>query len=145
MSSASAICSKVNPSHSFKCTTARWSAGNSASAPASVGAKSLFVRIAGRREGRNDFGGELFAGLVARAAPADQINRRVVRQPDEKRAFVAHASQQFRVAGEFDENVLEQVARVGLVAGQVQEKGIKRLGVLVVEPFDFQSAGISPL
>ena len=63
-----------------------------------------------------------------------------MRQPDEKRAFVADAGQQFRVAGEFDENFLEQVARVGLVAGQIQEKGKKRLGVLVVEPFEFRSA-----
>ena len=37
--------------------------------------------------------------------------------------------------------LLEQVAGVGLVAGEVQEKGIKRLGVLVVEPFDF---GLAP-
>ena len=107
------------------------------------GAKGLFVRVAGRRKRRNDFGGEMFAGFVARAAPADQINRRVVRQPDEKRAFVADAGQQIRVAGEFDENVLEQVARVGFVAGEIQEKGIKRLGVLVVEPFEFESAACS--
>jgi hypothetical protein len=45
-----------------------------------------------------------------------------------------------RVAGELDENVLEQVARVGLVAGQIQEKDIKRLGVPVVEPSEVESA-----
>ena len=104
------------------------------------GAEGLFVRIAGRGERRNAFGGELVAGFVTRAAPPDQINRRVVRQPDEKRALVAHTGQQVRVAGEFDENVLEQVAGVGFVAGQVQEKSVKRLGVLVVEPFEVESA-----
>ena len=117
----------------------RWQFGQRTS---QRGAKGLFIRIARRRKRRDDFGGELFAGFVARAAPPDQINRRIVRQPDEKRAFVAHASQQFRVAGEFDENVLEQVARVRLFAGQVQEKGIKRLSVLVVEPSEIRSAHV---
>jgi hypothetical protein len=63
-----------------------------------------------------------------------------VRQPDEKRPFVPHAGQQFRVAGDFDKKLLEQVAGVGFMAGQIQEKGIKRLGVPVVEPFEFGPA-----
>jgi len=63
-----------------------------------------------------------------------------VREADEKGAFVAHAGQQFRVADEFDENLLEHITRVSLIASQVQEKGIKHLRVPVVEPFKFRSA-----
>src|SRR5665213_3016491 len=60
----------------------------------------------------------------------------------EERAFLirlAHASEQLRFAGEFDENFLKQIARVGLGAREIQKKSIKRLRVLIVEPFDVQS------
>ena len=63
-----------------------------------------------------------------------------MRQPDEKRPFIPHASQQFRITGNFDENVLKQVARVGLVTDEIQEKSVKRLGVLVVEPAEVGAA-----
>ena len=59
-----------------------------------------------------------------------------MREPDEKGAFLADAGEQFRFARELDENFLEQIARVGLVAREIQQKGKKRLGVLVVKPFD---------
>ena len=83
-------------------------------------AEKFFIGIARWRERRNDFGGEIFLRPVARAAPAHQINRRVVRQPDEKGAFLADTGKQFRFARELDENFLKQVARVGLVAGEIQ-------------------------
>ena len=59
-----------------------------------------------------------------------------MREPDEKGAFLADAGEQFRFAREFDENFLEQIARVGLVAREIEQKGVKRLRVFVVEPFD---------
>jgi len=64
-----------------------------------------------------------------------------VREPDEKRALLADAGQQLRFAGELDEKFLEQVARVRLVAREIQEKGEQRLRVCVVEPCDVQAGG----
>jgi hypothetical protein len=46
-----------------------------------------------------------------------------------------------RSAGELHKNFLEQIARIRLVAGEIQEKGMERLCVFVVEPFDVQSGG----
>ena len=50
-------------------------------------------------------------------------------------------SKQFRRARQFDKNFLEQIARVRLVAREIQEKGIERLGVFIVKPCDVQSGG----
>ena len=43
-------------------------------------------------------------------------------------------------AREFDEDFLQQIPRVRLVAGEVQEKGIEWLAVFVVEPGEFRFA-----
>jgi hypothetical protein len=56
-----------------------------------------------------------------------------VRQPEQKAAFVADVVQRFGLSGELDEQFLEQVARVRLVSGQVEEKGEQSLGVVVVQ------------
>ena len=52
-----------------------------------------------------------------------------MREPDEKGAFVADTGEQFWLARELDEDFLEQIARVRLVAGEIQEKGMERLRV----------------
>jgi hypothetical protein len=64
-----------------------------------------------------------------------------MREPDQKRAFLAHTSKQFRFAREFDENFLQHVTRIAFIAREIQKKGKKRLGVLVVKPLDFRCAG----
>ncbi len=103
-------------------------------------AEDVFVGVARPCEGGRYFNGKIFLRSFSRAAPAHQINRCITREPDEKRAFITDPIQQLRLASEFDENFLKQVARVSVIAREVQEKGIKRLRVPVVEPFDFGSA-----
>ncbi len=105
-------------------------------------AENFFIRIARRRERRNDFGGEIFLRPLARAAPRAIKSIAALCASRMRKARSSRTpAQQIRFAGELDENFLKQIARVGLVAGEVQEKGIKRLRVLVVEPFDVQAGG----
>jgi hypothetical protein len=62
-------------------------------------------------------------------------------KPDEQSALLADAIEQSGVAREFDENFLEQITRVRLVPCEIDEKGIKRLGVFAVKPYNFISTG----
>jgi hypothetical protein len=96
--------------------------------------KRLLIRIVGRREGRERFGGELLALPVARAATPHQVNRRVVSEADEEGALVPRGAEQFGPSGELRENLLKHVVSVILVAGEVQQEGEQRLGVVVVQP-----------
>jgi hypothetical protein len=99
------------------------------------------IWIAGGREGRNPFPGELIAGALPRGTAAQQINGGIVDEPEEKRPLLADALQQAFIAGELEEDFLEQIAGVRLVPREVQEKGMERLGVFVIEPSDVQAGG----
>jgi len=74
------------------------------------------------------------AAHYPRAAPPHQINRRVVREADEECAFIPRGVEQFGPPRELRENFLEHVVGVILVAGEVQQEGEQRLGVVVVQP-----------
>jgi hypothetical protein len=69
----------------------------------------------------------------ARAAAADEVYGEIVGQADEKGPFLAHAVQQTFIAGEFDEQFLEQIAGIGLVAGEIEQKGKQRLSMFMVK------------
>ncbi len=104
-------------------------------------AKGGFVRITGGREDflrlRAQFPVIFFAG----AAPAHQVNRRVVRETDEKLAFAARRPQKFRLPRQLRENFLEHIPSVRLVPGEMQEEREQRPGVFVVEPLQFRLGG----
>lgn len=101
------------------------------------GAEGGFVGVVGRGEGGELFRAELLVVFGARAAAAHQVNRGIVGEAQEKGAFVAGVGEQIGLAGEFDENFLEDVARVGFVAGEIQKEREQRWRVFVVEPFEF--------
>src|SRR5262245_38227118 len=63
----------------------------------------------------------------------EEVDGRVVGQPEEEGAHLADAVEQAGLAGQLDEKVLEQVARVGFVAGEVQEIAKDGLSVLVID------------
>src|SRR3954468_20806111 len=64
------------------------------------------------------------ARLVARARllAAKEIERRVMRQPQQKAALVAHPVEQLGPARELHEDLLQRIARIRLDARQVQQK-----------------------
>src|SRR4051812_41135576 len=59
--------------------------------------------------------------LVARTGllAAEEIERRVMRQPQQKRPLITHALEQLRPARELHEDLLQSVARIRLQPGQV--------------------------
>ena len=59
---------------------------------------------------------------LARGAAADEVDGQVVAQAQEESAFIAQVFQQRRTAGHFDEQLLHDVAGVGLVAEKVRQK-----------------------
>ena len=68
-----------------------------------------------------------------------------MREADEKGAFFADAGKQLGFAGEFDENFLEQVARVRLVAREIeQESKQRRRGTRERTKENFAAEIISP-
>src|SRR5688572_6142739 len=72
--------------------------------------------------------------LLARAAAAHEINGRVVSQTNQESALLPRAAKQIRLAGNLDENLLKQVARILLVPRKIQEKREQSLGVVIVQP-----------
>ena len=61
-----------------------------------------------------------------------------MRQADQEGALVLRAVQQVGPLRELDENVLEQIAGVALITGEVQQKSEQRLGVVIVQPFKLE-------
>ena len=99
------------------------------------------IRVVGWREYLRHLLAQLVVIFFAGAAPPHQVNRRVMCQAEEKRAWVAGGAEQVRLPGEPGENFLEHVARVGLVTGEIQEEREQRRGVFVVEPLQFGLGG----
>jgi hypothetical protein len=61
-----------------------------------------------------------------------------VGEPNQKGAFFTHSAEQIRLAGYFEENLLQQIARILFVTGEVQEKREQGLGVFVVPPLKLE-------
>ena len=59
----------------------------------------------------------------------------VVREAEEKGAFIPGTGEQIRLARKFDEEFLDYVTRVVFVAGEIKQEGEQRLGVFIVELF----------
>ena len=62
--------------------------------------------LVGGRRGREDregFAGQLLVVLLPRAAPAEQADGEVMRQPQQESPFVAHPCEQLGPFGQFDE------------------------------------------
>lgn len=135
--------SKVMPSHSFKWTTARCSSGNRASAPASWASKDRLVGIGGGGEDFSRLDGERFRSAFAHAAAAHEVDRKIVRQPEEKGPFVADAVKRCGPGCQPSKQILQDVARVCHVPGQVEHERKHRPAVGVVDPFQF--GGVSHL
>src|ERR1035438_8160657 len=80
--------------------------------------------LVGRSRGREDregFTGQLLVVLLPRAAPAEQAYGQVMRQPQQEAPLVAHAVEQRRLFGQLDEQLLEQIARIRLVPGEIEK------------------------
>jgi hypothetical protein len=98
--------------------------------------KGGFVGIGSSGKRGNDFFPKLLVVPGARAATAHQVNGRIVRQPNQEGALIASGPQQLGLARKFDKHVLQHVAGVILVAGEIQQECEQRLRVFVVQPFD---------
>src|SRR5437016_12189550 len=74
--------------------------------------------------------------FFSRSTAAHEVNRGVVRESDEERPLLPRGAEQFGTPRQLGENFLKHVARVVLVAGEIQQEGEQRLGVVVVQPFE---------
>jgi hypothetical protein len=101
-------------------------------------AKSLFIRIGRRGKDVARFGGQLIVTPFARAVAADSVDGGVVRQTQKKDAFAPDAVQHLRSAGQFDEHVLQYIARFRFVAGQVDQESEEGRRVFVVKAFKIE-------
>src|SRR4051794_23914260 len=79
-------------------------------------AKFLFIRVGGGGENGLGIGGQLFILFLARAAASDEVDGQIMGEAEEIGAGFADVGQGIRIAGEFDEEFLEEVAGVGFVA-----------------------------
>ena len=68
-----------------------------------------------------------------RTSAAEEIKRGVVCETEQKGARIFDAVEQAGPAGELDEHLLQQVAGVGLVARELEQKAEQRRRVRVVE------------
>lgn len=72
--------------------------------------------------------------FFASAAAAQQIDGGIVGQAQQKRPAVPHTAKQSRLPGKFDEYLLQNVARVVLVAGEIEQEYEQCLCVFVIKP-----------
>ncbi len=71
---------------------------------------------------------------VPRLMPADLIDDGVARQPQKITArFLGEFIEQFGLMRQARKKILQEVARIGLVAGEVKQIGVDRFGVVVPE------------
>ena len=61
----------------------------------------------------------------------------MMRQADEECPLIPRTAEQSGLTGQLHENLLEHIARVLLVAGEIQQEREQRLGVFVVNPLKF--------
>ena len=123
---------RSGPSQSFRCTTARWSAGISPSAEASAARKARASGSAAGAKSGAGLPGQLLVILLACAAPADEVNGQVMRQPQQEGPLVAHACEQLGAFGQLDEQLLKQVTRIRLMASEIEQEREQRLRVFIV-------------
>jgi hypothetical protein len=83
-------------------------------------AEGLFIRIGGWGKGGKRLHAERFMALLPRGAAAHQVNGGIVGEAEEITALGADFAEQPRLPGELDEQILQQVARVGVAAGEVR-------------------------
>jgi hypothetical protein len=95
-------------------------------------------RITRRRKYGYRFGAEELVIFLARTPPAHQVNCGMVSQADEECPLIPRLPEQFRLAGQPNENLLKQIARIVLVAGEIQEEREQPIGVFVVDSLKFQ-------
>ena len=73
--------------------------------------------------------------FLPRAAPPHEVDGGIVREANQKGAFIARATQQVGFAREPGENLLEKIACVRFVAGEVKQEREQRLGVFIIDSF----------
>ena len=62
-----------------------------------------------------------------------RIDRLPMREAEEKGAHLQHTGEARGLCGEFEEKLLQDIARVGFAPGEVQQEGEQRRGVVVVK------------
>jgi hypothetical protein len=77
--------------------------------------------------------------LFARRAAADQVDGEIMGQAQQKGSLIANAFQHRRTLGNFNEDLLQQISGVRLVAGQVQQERKKSLRVVVIQPLEIST------
>ena len=105
-----------------------------------LGSKSCFIRLRRCRQGLSL--SEFLVVLFASATPANEVNGRIMREPDEKCPLIPRAAHQIRTTRQPDKNLLQKIPSILLVPGKIQQKREQSLGVVVVESLDSKSAGI---
>jgi hypothetical protein len=95
--------------------------------------ESAFVGVISRSE-RGVLGSKLFVMFAASATAAQQIDRGIVSQPQQKRPTISHTTKQSRLSGKFDEYLLENVARVVFVPRGIEHEDEQCLCVFVIKP-----------
>ena len=78
---------------------------------------------------------------LAGGAAADEVDGQIVAQAQEEGALIAQASQKGRVARQFDEQLLQHVARVRFAAQKVRKKRKHGGGVFIIKPCDVWRCG----
>jgi hypothetical protein len=56
-----------------------------------------------------------------------------MRQAQQETAHIGHSFQENRIARQLDEDILENIPRIGFVSGKVQKEGKQSLRVLIIE------------
>ncbi len=95
------------------------------------------IRIGSWRKNFIHLGGESLDGVLACAPAAHEVDRQVVRQPEQKRTLVSDALERLGARRQPSKQILQHIMCVRLVASQVQCEAENRLSVGIINSFQF--------
>src|SRR5205085_9955349 len=87
------------------------------------GAESAFIGFSCRREERHRLLRQSFMMFVAASTPANQVDRQIMSQVQQKSPLVADAHEQLRLPHQFNEQLLEYITGIRLITSEVQQEG----------------------
>src|SRR5262245_53340554 len=94
-------------------------------------AKRLFVRVIGWGKQLERFFGQSLRGTMTDGPATNEIDGQIVRQAEEESSFVPDAVQNPGTFSQAAEELLDDIVRVDLVAGDIQDKGEEGLAVTI--------------
>ncbi len=98
----------------------------------------LRVRVRRHNKKREAIRRQLLEILLPRSPPPHEVDGQIVGKAEHEGPLVPDAMEQTRVPSQFNKEFLDHISSVGLVTEKIEQKGEKRLRVVIVKAVQIQ-------